>query len=1021
MQELESKGKIAVIDGNSLVFRAFYAIRGVMVTRRGLFTHAIFGFLNMLFKILEDVKPDFIAVAFDRKAPTFRHLEYAEYKAGRAKTPDELVMQIPYLKDILAAMNIAILELDTYEADDLIGTVAKRAEEAGLETLVITGDRDELQLVSEKVSVMVTKKGVTEFEVNTPEFMMEKYGFGPELFIDYKGLMGDSSDNIPGLPGVGEKTAEKLIRQFGSIEDIVARVEEVEPERIRKIIQDNEQMAFMSKRLATIVTNAPIEVDFETMRNREWDKARLHEIYTALEFNSFLKKLNYDGDAAGASGAAVVGGVAGTGADWAAGIEAGDVAGIAGDATGLAGAAGAAGATGTTGVAGAGAGSGSGSTFAYAEAAGLAGLVGAAGATGAGAGSGSGPTSTSAFAGAAGAAGAAGVSLRVVKNFIPEVVEPVAFDPQSIEISIVDSVKSLEEAREFLSGAEEAVLHMLGSADHSYPPAIDVIHIMVKRKLFCIWTRNDEALLLAACEMIASLEIGLIGFGLKDDIYRIRRILALASSSGGFRPRAWLDFGVADYLLAPGGSEPTFARLALTYGGIALREAPDFSQGILAYGNDDITGLGREFCAAAYALAPLFRKALEEAELSELFDQVEMPLTDTLAEIEVNGFFYDAGAMDEISDAITKRIDVLTKTIIELAGEPFNINSPRQLGEILFEKLGLKGGKKNKNGYSTSADILEKLVDDHPIIEQVLEYRMLVKLMGTYIEGLPAFVAEDGKIRAHLMQTITATGRLSCVDPNLQNIPIRKEPGRQLRRAFVPESEDYILMGADYSQIELRILAHLSGDPALIEDFRSGADIHRRTAARVFGVADDEEVTIEQRSGAKAVNFGIIYGMSSFGLSEELAITRKDAGRYIAEYFNKHESVRGYMDGCIAEARAKGYTTTIMGRKRPIPEIAASQYVVRQLGERLAMNSPVQGSAADIIKVAMNRVRAALAEEGLESTLILQVHDELILQVKKSEEEAVARLLKREMEGAASLSVPLVAEVKTGANWYELK
>jgi DNA polymerase-1 len=376
--------------------------------------------------------------------------------------------------------------------------------------------------------------------------------------------------------------------------------------------------------------------------------------------------------------------------------------------------------------------------------------------------------------------------------------------------------------------------------------------------------------------------------------------------------------------------------------------------------------------------------------------------------------------MDEISALISRRIEKLTVSIIDLAGTPFNINSPKQLGEILFEKLGLKGGKKNKNGYSTSADILEKLKHDHPIIEMVLEYRMLVKLKGTYIDGLPAFVSKDKKIRAHLKQTIAATGRLSCVDPNLQNIPIRKEPGRSIRKAFIAESDDYILMGADYSQIELRILADLSGDESLIEDFRSGADIHTRTAVRVFGLASDDEVSLEQRSGAKAVNFGIIYGMSSFGLSEELSITRKDAERYINDYFNNHPAVKEYMDGCIALARKEGYTKTIFGRMRPIPEINASQYMVRQMGERLAMNSPIQGSAADIIKIAMNRVHSALKAKGLESTLILQVHDELILQVRKGEEETAEHILKTEMENAAELKVPLEVEVITGLNWYEL-
>jgi len=926
------EGKIAIIDGNSLVFRAFFAIKGTMITSRGVYTHAIYGFLNMLQKALEDAKPDYIAVAFDRKAPTFRHLEYDAYKAGRAKTPDELSMQLPYLKDILTAMNIKILEEDGFEADDLIGTLAKMAEEQGLEVLVISGDRDELQLVSDKTSVLITKKGVSEFELYTPETMNEKYGFGPELFVDYKGLMGDASDNIPGLPGVGEKTASKLVREFGTIENLIENLEKVEPERIRNIIGEDRQTAIMSKRLATIITNAPVEAGFEEMRVRDWDITRLREIYTELEFRSFLKKL----DSVDVTRHGDVPYVSKTQTN-------GDVPLVCN-------------ALQTKGT----------SPFVRSEA----------------------KQSTG--------------------------VPNIKYAPEKIEISIVDSIDGLEDVKMALFDADEAVVHTLGSYDHVTEPVVDAIYLYVNQLYFCIWTRNDDGLFRRAADMLAAAELDMIGYGLKDDLFRIRRV------TGGNRLKPVFDAGVANYLLAPGPA-PTFAQIALAYGGIHITEEPDFEKDMLAHDRESVASLGREFCAAALAIMPVMRQKLKDDGLSELFDDVEMPLTGTLAEVEASGFSYDAAAMDSISETITGRIDVLTKSITELAGEPFNINSPKQLGDILFEKLGLPGGKKNKNGYSTSADILDRLREDHPIIDQVLEYRMLVKLKGTYIDGLPAFVSEDGKIRPHLMQTVTTTGRLSCVDPNLQNIPIRKEPGRLLRRAFVPENDDFILMGADYSQIELRVLAHFSGDPSLIEDFRSGADIHRRTAARVFGVENEEDVTLEQRSGAKAVNFGIIYGMSSFGLSEELSITRKDAERYIEGYFKQHEAVKEYMDLCVAEAREKGYSTTILGRRRPIPEISASQYMVRQFGERLAMNSPVQGSAADIIKIAMNRVRTALKKEGLVSELILQVHDELILQVKKGEEEKAAGILKNEMESAIELKVPLEVEVITGMNWYELK
>ncbi|MDR3365298.1 MAG: DNA polymerase I [Clostridiales Family XIII bacterium] len=972
MGETNQGEKIAIIDGNSLVFRAFFAIRNPMITSRGVYTHAIFGFLNMLSKALDDAKPDYITIAFDRKAPTFRHLEYDAYKAGRAKTPDELSMQLPYLKDILAAMHITILEMDGFEADDLIGTVAKRAEAAGMRPLVITGDRDELQLVSDRTSVLITKKGVSEFELNTPASMLEKYGFGPELFVDYKGLMGDASDNIPGLPGVGEKTAAKLVQQFGSIENIVRNLDKVAPERLRGIIEDNEMTAFMSKRLATIVTNVPIETDFEAMRVREWDLPRLRELYTELEFRSFLKKLPaFDGGENGK--------LCKNTAVFASEAEQSAKPSCKSDVLGL-------------------------------------------------------PRRCAPRNDGLSTNHAAGDGKNILGRRCaprndglstqPGASAILAFEPGNVEITRIDSVAALAMLKGRLARVEEIVLHTLGDYDHVEAPQVYAIYIMVNGEYFCVMTRDDEALLLAAAEMLVSLPLGLVGFCLKDDLYRLRRILALAGKlpeADAIRLKAVFDMGVAGYLIAPGGPEPSFAWLAQVHGGFTIREVPDFSQNILAFDSGDIAGYGRDFCVAALALLPVLRQRLEDAGMAKLFDEVEMPLAETLAETEANGFAYDGTVMDEIAAAIDVRIDELTRSITEAAGEAFNINSPKQLGVILFEKLGLPGGKKNKSAYSTGVDILSKLKDDYPIVGQVLEYRMIVKLKGTYIDGLPAFVAKDGKIRAHLLQTVTATGRLSCADPNLQNIPIRKEPGRQLRRAFVPECADCVLMGADYSQIELRVLAHLSGDPFLIEDFTSGADIHRRTAARVFGVENEGDVTPAQRSGAKAVNFGIIYGMSSFGLSEELAITRKDAERYIAEYFNKHKAVKEFMDSCVTKARRLGYATTILGRRRPIPEISASQYMVRQLGERIAMNSPVQGSAADIIKIAMNCVAASLKKEGLAATLILQVHDELILQVKKREVEQAARILKREMEGAAALRVPLEAEVKTGANWYELK
>jgi DNA polymerase-1 len=525
----------------------------------------------------------------------------------------------------------------------------------------------------------------------------------------------------------------------------------------------------------------------------------------------------------------------------------------------------------------------------------------------------------------------------------------------------------------------------------------------------------------------------LLGCALQHGIYTLK---ILAGEMGrSYSPKIAFDASIGDYLLETGRSSEDIKDIVLTYTGGDFPEEPKVLPqqttlpGLESFGTDgadeeylrEAEAYGKKYCEAIFSLRPYLENRLADDEQQSLFEEIELPLSVSLADVETQGFKFDENSLSEIAKSINDRIDELTEYIYALAGEEFNINSPKQLGVILFERIGLKGGKKNKNGFSTSADILEKLRFEHPIIGQVLEYRTLMKLKGTYIDGLPKFVAADGKIRAHFMQSVTATGRLSCTDPNLQNIPIRQEPGRFIRKAFIAESDEFTLMGADYSQIELRVLAHLSEDPQMISDFCSDADIHRRTAARVFGVDNEDDVTPEQRSAAKAVNFGIVYGMSSFGLSEELSIGVKDAERYISDYFRKHSQVKAYLDRCIEEVKERGYSETILGRKRRIPEIFAKQYNVRQYGERLAMNSPVQGSAADIIKIAMNKVYARLGAEGLESKLILQVHDELILQVPKGEEDAAAKVLKEEMESAVKLAVPLLVEIKTGHSWYELK
>jgi DNA polymerase-1 len=894
-------------------------MRNPMITQTGIYTHAVYGFINMLQRVMREHNPSYLAIAFDRKSPTFRHIEYDAYKAGRKAMPDELGMQFPLLKEVLCAMNITCLEMDGFEADDLIGTICKEAEQKGLSPLVITGDRDELQLISERTSVLITKKGVSEFELYTPESFAAKYGFGHELFVDFKGLMGDQSDNIPGLPGVGDKTATKLITEYGSVENIIAHVDEVKPDRIRGIIEDNAQTALMSKRLATIVTDAPIELDIQDMAVREPDLDRLREVYTKLEFRSFLKKL--DGGVEKHSGA--------------------------------------------------------------------------------------------------------GITVETVEKVKLE-----DMGLRTIEISNEAGVKLLSGE---LDACDEIVFNIVGSKDHVNSPEIDIIYVGTKEHVFFSVVTDKPKLKESITALLVEKNKKLLGCALQHDIYTLK---ILAKNVGkNYSPQIGFDASIADYLLEAGRSSEDIRSLVLTYAEADFPEEPKVlpSQtmlpGLEAFGADDaseeyaqnVADYGKKFCEAILTLRPYLEKRLVEDEQASLFADIELPLSVALADVETQGFKFDEKSLREIAKNINDRIDELTAEIYDLAGEEFNINSPKQLGVILFEKLGLKGGKKNRNGFSTSADILEKLRFEHPIIAHVLEYRTLMKLKSTYIDGLPKFVAADGKIRAHFMQAVTATGRLSCADPNLQNIPIRQEPGRFIRKAFVAESEEFVLMGADYSQIELRVLAHLSGDPQLISDFCTGADIHRRTAARVFGVENEADVTPEQRGAAKAVNFGIVYGMSSFGLSEELSIGVKDAKRYINDYFSKHAQVKEYLDRCIEEVKARGYSETLLGRRRRIPEISAEQHNVRLYGERLAMNSPVQGSAADIIKIAMNKVYARLGAEGLRSKLILQVHDELILQVPKGEEELAAKVLKDEMERALTLKVPLIVEIKTGQSWYELK
>jgi DNA polymerase-1 len=899
---------LLLIDGNSLVNRAFYAIQRPMITKEGIYTQGVYGFVSMLNKLLADYEPGYIAVMFDRKAPTFRHEEYDEYKAGRKQMPMELAMEFPYLKDVLAARNIAMFEIDGFEADDLIGTAAKRGEEAGLEPLIVTGDRDALQLATDKTKIVYTKRGISEFDLFDADAINEKYGFGPEQVIDYKGLMGDSSDNIPGIPGVGDKTATKLILQFGTVENLVAHAEEVANEKLRAKVEDYAQQALMSKRLATIVTDVPIEMDFAKMKFEEPNEQALAEIYTKLEFRSYLKRL----------GLAEVAGAANHGDE------------------------------------------------------------------------------------------------------APDAAEPCEYFDAEILVSIISGAAALAAEAEKIALTGTLAVKVFGDNNHKAKPAIDGIAFMSRENYY--YLQADEMSVNAFVDLLLKNKIRVAGHGVQKDIYML---LAVCGDKVSDIDVAF-DSAVARYSLDPTVNDDSIKRLVNIYfGKNNVRDESEFAKSsaqidMLADPAKVNADYGQEFLRAVLSLMAPMTAEIKTGDLGKLWNLVERPLIIPLAAMEREGFTFDRAALEDVGAEVDRGISRLTSRIYELAGEEFNINSPQQLGPILFEKLGLPFAKKTQRGYATGAEILEKLSGISPIADEILSYRTLTKLKSTYIDGLKPFVASDGKIHAHFRQTVTATGRISCTEPNLQNIPMRQEFGRQIRKAFIPADDEHVLIGADYSQIELRILAHFSEDSALLEDFRQGADIHRRTASRVFGVPESE-VTTEMRSGAKAVNFGIIYGMSSFGLSEGLGISRAKAEKYIDDYFSKHTAVKKYLDDCVESARATGYAETIMGRRREIREINAQNRNVRMFGERLAMNTPIQGSAADIMKLAMIRVADLLKTRGLASRIILQVHDELILEAPVSEIAEAEKLLKEGMEGAFELKVPLTCEVNEARDWFGLK
>ena len=884
--------RIVIIDGNSLINRAYYAMQRPMITKEGIYTQGIYGFLNMLSRIKEDYSPEYIAVAWDRKSPTFRHKEYKEYKAGRKKMPPELAMELPIIKEILDAMKISNLEIDGFEADDIIGTISRIAEGKGISPLIITGDKDALQLSGKITKVLITKRGITDFEIYDYDKMLERYELTPQQFIDLKGLMGDFSDNIPGIPGVGEKTGIKLLKQFGSVENLLKNTEEIKNEKLRNKVEENAQLAAMSRSLAEINRFVPLDIDFEDFRCEEPDLDKIIELYTKLEFNSFLKKM----------------------------------------------------------------------------------------------------------------------SNRNPDSKVNSLTE----DTTKYEKIIIKNEEDLEKL-EVVSNEEEIIIKTFGNNDHVGIPLVEGMSVISGELYFYI--DFDEIKPDLITEIFNKKNVRFIGHELIADYYMLG-FYGLTNYCTEF------DTSIAAYVLEPSKSNYDIKTLAFETLHTEIESEQDFRKN---RGQMDLLGenkmafaeYGFNWCRCIKLLHTAFLRKLEiEGELKICTD-IEFPLIEVLADMQRCGIETDKTVLEELGNSLQLQILDLEKEIHELAGEKFNVNSPAQLGPILFEKLELPMAKKTKRGYSTSADILEKIRDKHPIIPLILQFRTLSKLNSTYIEGLKPLIGFDGKIRAHFQQLVAATGRLSCTEPNLQNIPVRYEIGRKIRKAFVSE-DGFKFVGADYSQIELRILAHLSGDENMVNAFNARQDIHRITASRVFNIPADE-VTPLDRSRAKAVNFGVIYGMSGFGLSEELNITVKDATKYIEDYFEKHEAVKKYLESQIKSCREKGYSETLFGRKRYIPEIKASNYMTRQFGERLAMNSPIQGTAADIIKIAMNKVYTALKKEYPESKLILQVHDELIISARDKDVEGIKELLISNMENAAKLAVELTCDMNCGSSWYELK
>ena len=903
-----SNKKLILIDGNSLLHRAFYALPP-LTTRKGLHTNGVYGFVTMLYKILDDYQPDYIGVAFDKKGATFRHKEYKDYKAGRKKTPNELAMQFAILKDVLDKLNVYRLELDGFEADDLVGTLAKVGEENDFNVIIVSGDRDFLQLVNDKTKILITKKGITNLEVYDEKAMIERYELTSEQFVDLKGLMGDKSDNIPGVPGIGEKTGIKLLKDYQSIEGIYENIDDIGGSKLKEKLVENKQQALMSKKLAKIITDIPLDFDFNNLKNEEPQYNELYKLFVELEFNSLLNKIDIN---------------------------------------------------------------------------------------------------------------------KIDKLDDDELN---SHNPKTID-STVEEINTLEKVSKLVDRIKNSdKLYFKLMVNGNYPMYNDIIGLAVKlelEKTYYIdsFNMNDDSnieLILDKFKVVfEDKNIKKIGHILKEDILVLLRY-GIKISGINF------DSAIAQYIIEPSQNQYSIKELALDYLNIAIE------------GEDEILGTGKKkkcfgeimvtdrmnyfvrLVNTVFAIEKDLKEIIHDQNMDNLYYNVEIPLIEVLANMEYQGFTVDKEGLISLGEEFDKKIENLTHLIYQLAGEEFNINSPKQLGTVLFENLGLPVIKKTKTGYSTNAEVLETLKKKHPIADKILEYRHITKIKSTYIDGLLALInPKTHKVHSSFNQTITTTGRISSTEPNLQNIPIKTEEGRKIRKVFIASNNEYTLVDADYSQIELRVLAHISDDPKLKEAFHTGEDIHTKTASEVFGV-HKEEVTPLMRSRAKAVNFGIVYGISDYGLSRDLNIVKSEAKKYIDNYLSNYKKVKEYMDEIVEVGKKQGYVETIFNRRRYIPELNSRNFNIKSFGERTALNTPIQGSAADIIKIAMVKVYNELKDRQMKSKLILQVHDELIIEADKNELGEVKKLLKDLMQNAVILNVPLKVDMETGESWYDTK